>query len=78
VQANPQVKIYAPKDGFGGTFGSDLPSNFYRKDESLSAERRYYNGAPPEIVRLGTVFPGADIQLIDKTTEVVPGHWVQR
>jgi 7,8-dihydropterin-6-yl-methyl-4-(beta-D-ribofuranosyl)aminobenzene 5'-phosphate synthase len=70
---NPQVKIYAPKDGFGGIFGSDLPSKFYRKDESLPAEMRYYNGTPPEIIRLGTAFPRANIQLIDKTTEVAPG-----
>jgi len=73
LSVNPRVKIYAPKDGLGGIFGSDLPSKFYRKDESLPAEMRYYNGAPPDVIRLGTVFPGANIQLIDKTTEVVPG-----
>jgi 7,8-dihydropterin-6-yl-methyl-4-(beta-D-ribofuranosyl)aminobenzene 5'-phosphate synthase len=72
LSVNPKVKIYAPKEAFG-IFGSDLPSKFYRKDESLPAEMRYYNGAPPEIMRFGTVFPGADIQLIDKTTEVAPG-----
>jgi 7,8-dihydropterin-6-yl-methyl-4-(beta-D-ribofuranosyl)aminobenzene 5'-phosphate synthase len=69
---NPKVRIYAPKESFG-IFGSDLPGKFYRKDESLPAEMRYYNGAPPEIMRFGTVFPGANIQLIDKTTEVAPG-----
>jgi 7,8-dihydropterin-6-yl-methyl-4-(beta-D-ribofuranosyl)aminobenzene 5'-phosphate synthase len=73
LSVNPKVKIYAPKDGVGGIFGSDLPSKFYRKDESLPAEMRYYNGAPPEIIRLGTGFPGANIQLVDKTTEIVPG-----
>jgi 7,8-dihydropterin-6-yl-methyl-4-(beta-D-ribofuranosyl)aminobenzene 5'-phosphate synthase len=73
LSVNPKVKIYAPKDGFGGIFGFDQPSKFYRKDESLPAEMRYYNGAPPEIMRLGTVFPGANIKLIDKTTEVAPG-----
>ena len=73
LSVNPKVKIYAPKDGFGGMFGSDQPSKFYRKDESLPAEMRYYNGAPPDSVRIGAVFPGANIQLIDKTTEVVPG-----
>src|ERR1039457_7299334 len=26
LSVNPKVKIYAPKDGFGGIFGSDLPS----------------------------------------------------
>jgi 7,8-dihydropterin-6-yl-methyl-4-(beta-D-ribofuranosyl)aminobenzene 5'-phosphate synthase len=73
LSVNPKVKIYAPKDGFGGIFGSDVPSKFYRKDDALPAEMRYYNGAPPEIMRIGTVFPGANIQLIDKTTEVAPG-----
>ena len=70
---NPKVKIYAPKDGLGGTFGSDVTHQFYRKDEALPPEMRYYGGKPPEIVKLGTVFPGANLQLIDNTTEVVPG-----
>jgi len=73
LAVNPKVKIYAPKDGLGGIFGSDTPSKFYRKDEALPAEQRYYGGTPPEIMKLGTVFPGANIQLIDKTTELVPG-----
>jgi 7,8-dihydropterin-6-yl-methyl-4-(beta-D-ribofuranosyl)aminobenzene 5'-phosphate synthase len=34
---------------------------------------RYYSGTPPETMKFGTAFPGANIQLIDKTTEVVPG-----
>jgi 7,8-dihydropterin-6-yl-methyl-4-(beta-D-ribofuranosyl)aminobenzene 5'-phosphate synthase len=69
---NPHVKIYAPKENFG-VFGSDLPSSFYRKDESLPVEMRYYGGTPPETMKFGTAFPGANIQLIDKTTEVAPG-----
>jgi 7,8-dihydropterin-6-yl-methyl-4-(beta-D-ribofuranosyl)aminobenzene 5'-phosphate synthase len=69
---NPKVRIYAPKENFG-VFGSDLPGTFYRKDESLPAEMRYYSGSPPETMKFGTAFPGANIQLIDKTTEVAPG-----
>jgi len=69
---NPRVKVYAPKENFG-VFGSDLPSTFYRKDPSLSAEMRYYGGMPPETMKFGTAFPGANIELIDKTTEVTPG-----
>jgi 7,8-dihydropterin-6-yl-methyl-4-(beta-D-ribofuranosyl)aminobenzene 5'-phosphate synthase len=72
LSVNPKVKVYAPKEGFG-IFGSDLPSTFYRKDEALPAEMRYYDGAPPDIMRFGTVFPGANIQPIDKTTEIAPG-----
>jgi 7,8-dihydropterin-6-yl-methyl-4-(beta-D-ribofuranosyl)aminobenzene 5'-phosphate synthase len=72
LSVNPKVKIYAPKETFG-IYGSDLPSKFYRKAESLPADMRYYGGAPPEIMHFGTAFPGADIQLVDKTTEVAPG-----
>jgi 7,8-dihydropterin-6-yl-methyl-4-(beta-D-ribofuranosyl)aminobenzene 5'-phosphate synthase len=73
LKVNPNVKIYAPTDGFGGIFGTDQPSRFYRKDDALPAEMRYYGGTPPEIIRLSTVFAGANIQLIDKTTELMPG-----
>jgi 7,8-dihydropterin-6-yl-methyl-4-(beta-D-ribofuranosyl)aminobenzene 5'-phosphate synthase len=69
---NSKVRMYAPKESFG-VFGSDLPGTFYRRDESLPAEMRYYSGSPPETMKFGTAFPGANIQLIDKTTEVAPG-----
>jgi 7,8-dihydropterin-6-yl-methyl-4-(beta-D-ribofuranosyl)aminobenzene 5'-phosphate synthase len=72
LSVNPHVKIYAPKENFG-VYGFDLPSRFYRRAESLPPEMRYYDGAPPEIMKFGTAFPSANIQLIDKTTEVSPG-----
>jgi 7,8-dihydropterin-6-yl-methyl-4-(beta-D-ribofuranosyl)aminobenzene 5'-phosphate synthase len=72
LKVNPRVRIYAPKENFG-VFGSDLPGTFYRRDESLPADMRYYDGKPPETMRFGAAFPGANIQLIDKTTEVAPG-----
>ncbi len=72
LSVNPKVKIYVPKEGFG-VYGFDLPSKFYRKAESLPPEMRYYGGTPPEIMHFGSAFPGADIQLVDKTMEVAPG-----
>jgi 7,8-dihydropterin-6-yl-methyl-4-(beta-D-ribofuranosyl)aminobenzene 5'-phosphate synthase len=71
LKVNPKVKIYAPKEGFG-VYGGDLPSSFYRKDASLPPEQRYYNGAPPEIMRFGTAWPGANFQLVDKSLEIAP------
>src|ERR1700743_968669 len=50
LSVNPAVKIYAPKEGFG-IYGSSLPSAFYRKDDSLPEEMRYYGGKPPEIMQ---------------------------
>ena len=72
LSVNPKVKIYAPKEGFG-IYGSSLPSSFYRKDESLSPEMRYYDGKPPEVMKFGTAWQGGNFELIDKTTEVAPG-----
>src|SRR3954466_8288752 len=72
LSVNPTVKIYAPKEGFG-IYGSSLPSSFYRKDESLPAEMRYYGGKPPEVMKFGTAWPQANVELIDKTTEISPG-----
>ena len=72
LSLNPKVKIYAPKEGFG-VYGADLPSTFYRKDASLPPEQRYYDGAPPAVMRFGAAWPGANFELIDKTTEIAPG-----
>lgn len=69
LKVNPAVKIYAPKESFG-VFGADLPSTFYRKDASLPPEQRYYDGAPPDIMRFGSAWPGANFQLVDKNTEI--------
>jgi 7,8-dihydropterin-6-yl-methyl-4-(beta-D-ribofuranosyl)aminobenzene 5'-phosphate synthase len=71
LRVNPKVVIYAPKESFG-VFGGDLPSSFYRKDASLPPDERYYDGAPPAIMRFGSAWPGANFQLIDKNTEVAP------
>lgn len=71
LKVNPKVTIYAPKEGFG-VYGGDLPSGFYRKDSSLPVEQRYYNGAPPDVMRFGSAWPGANFQLVDKNTEIAP------
>lgn len=72
LRANPKVRIYAPKEGFG-VYGADLPSAFYRKDESLPAEQRYYDGKPPDVMRFGSAWPQANITLVDKPTMIEPG-----
>lgn len=71
LRANPKVIIYAPKEGFG-VFGADLPGTFYRKDPKLPLEQRYYEGSPPEIMRFGSAWPGANFRLVDKNTDIAP------
>jgi len=75
LRVNPNVPIYAPKEGFG-IYGSNLPSSFYRKAESLPPEMRYYDGAPPALMEFGSAWPGANFKLIDQTSEVAPGVWL--
>ena len=76
LAVNPKVKIYAPKEPWG-VYGFSLPSSsFYRKAESLRADQRYYDGAPPQTIVSGAAWPGGNFELIDKTTEVAPGIWL--
>lgn len=72
LSVNPKVRIYAPKESFG-VYGADLPSGFYRKDESLTPEQRYYDGKPPDVMRFGSAWPRANIALVDKPTVIAPG-----
>lgn len=71
LKVNPHVKIYAPKEGFG-VYGADLPGTFFRKETSLPADQRYFAGNPPDILRFGSAWPGANFQLIDRNTEIAP------
>lgn len=75
LAVNPGVKIYVPKEAFGN-FGSSLPAQFYRKDELLPESMRYFDGRPPEILRFGTAWTGANFVPLDKTTEVAPGIFI--
>lgn len=72
LSINPSVRIYVPKEPFG-VFGAALPGTFYRKEESLPGDMRYYDGHPPEKMTFGTPWPGANFVWIDNLTEVVPG-----
>lgn len=72
LSTNPKVRIYAPKENFG-VYGFSLPGSFYRRDESLPREQRYYDGAPPTVMRFGSAWPRANFELIEQTTEIAPG-----
>jgi 7,8-dihydropterin-6-yl-methyl-4-(beta-D-ribofuranosyl)aminobenzene 5'-phosphate synthase len=72
LKVNPAVKIYAPQENFG-VFGAALPGTFYRRNDSLPTDMRYFDGKPPETLRFGTPWPEANFTWITKTTEVAPG-----
>ncbi len=72
LSVNPNVTIYAPNENFG-VFGSSFPGTFYRRNESLPPEMRYFDGKPPETLRFGTAWPQGNFTWIAETTEVAPG-----
>jgi len=72
LKINPGVKIYAPQENFG-VFGATLPGTFYRRNESLPSDMRYFDGKPPETLRFGSPWPEGNFTWITKTTEVAPG-----
>ena len=75
LKVNPAVKIYAPQENFG-VFGAVLPGTFYRRNESLPEDMRYFDGKPPETLRFGTPWPEGNFTWITKTTEVAPGFYL--
>jgi len=72
LKVNPAVTIYAPQENFG-VFGAALPGSFYRRNESLPPDMRYFDGAAPQTLRFGTPWPDANFTWVTKTTEVAPG-----
>ena len=72
MTVNPGVKIYVPKENFG-VFGAALPGTFYKHDESLPTEMRYFDGKPPKTLRFGSPWPRGDFTWVTETTEVAPG-----
>lgn len=72
LNVNPTVTIYTPDEPFGA-FGKGVPNSFYRKDESLTQEMRYFDGQPPETLSAGTPWPKAHFVPVSATTEISPG-----
>ena len=72
LRINPQVKIYAPREGFG-VFGAALPGTFYRRDSTLPDSMRYFDADSPAELKFGTPWPNANFSWVDSLTEVAPG-----
>jgi 7,8-dihydropterin-6-yl-methyl-4-(beta-D-ribofuranosyl)aminobenzene 5'-phosphate synthase len=72
LKINPAVKVYAPQENFG-VFGAALPGSFYRRNESLPQDMRYFDGKAPESLRFGSPWPEGNFTWVTKTTEVAPG-----
>ena len=72
LRVNPTAKIYTPAEPWG-PFGWGVPNSFYRKDESLAANMRYFDGNPPDTLSASTPWPQANFIRVDSTMEIAPG-----
>jgi 7,8-dihydropterin-6-yl-methyl-4-(beta-D-ribofuranosyl)aminobenzene 5'-phosphate synthase len=75
LRINPTVKIYTPAEPWG-PFGWGIPNSFYRKDDSLAANMRYFDGNPPNALSASTPWPEANFIRVDSTTEIAPGIFI--
>jgi 7,8-dihydropterin-6-yl-methyl-4-(beta-D-ribofuranosyl)aminobenzene 5'-phosphate synthase len=75
LKVNPAVKIYAPQENFG-VFGAALPGTFYRRNDALPPDMRYFDGKAPDTLRFGSPWPDGNFTWVTKTTEVAPGFHV--
>jgi 7,8-dihydropterin-6-yl-methyl-4-(beta-D-ribofuranosyl)aminobenzene 5'-phosphate synthase len=78
LKVNPTVTIYVPADGANGFGGMPVPAAFFRPDAELPAKMRYFGGTPPEHVDSGKLYDTANIVLVSKMTEVMPGVFLVR
>jgi len=72
MTVNPAVKIYVPKENFG-VFGAALPGTFYKRDNSLPAEMRYFDGNPPQTLRFGSPWTQGNFTWVTEPMEIMPG-----
>jgi len=73
LKVNPSVTVYVPIDGANGFGGAPLPPSFFRPDEELPANMRYFDGKYPEHLNVGKLYDGGTFVLVNKLTEVMPG-----
>lgn len=72
LSVNPGLKIFVPQENFG-VFGAALPGSFYKRNNALPADMRYFDGKPPETLRFGSAWPEANFTWVTENTEVAPG-----
>ncbi|MGB4226185.1 MAG: MBL fold metallo-hydrolase [Candidatus Dechloromonas phosphoritropha] len=80
LQQNPKVKIYAPQEI--GSFGTPAKASsgtgkaISRQVDNVPGDLHYFDGKYADIYPIDSPWPGANITLIDKPIEVMPGFYL--
>lgn len=80
LQQNPKVKIYAPEEtgSFGTPTRGATVKGINRKVENVPADLHYFDGKHADSYPIDSPWPSANISLINKVTEVLPGFYLFR
>ena len=78
LSVNPNVTVYVPADLGNGFGGAPFPKTFFRPDESLPSEMRYFGGTEPEQLTWGKLYDTGNFVLVNQLTEVSPGIFLVR
>ena len=78
LSVNPNVTVYVPADGANGFGGAPIPKTFFRADDSLPANMRYFGGAEPDHLTSGKLYDTGNFVLVNQLTEVSPGIFLVR
>ena len=73
LKVNPTVTVYVPRDGANGFGGAAVPPAYFRAEDELPANMRYFDGKYPENLLSGKLYDAGNFVLVDKLTEVMPG-----
>jgi 7,8-dihydropterin-6-yl-methyl-4-(beta-D-ribofuranosyl)aminobenzene 5'-phosphate synthase len=79
LSVNSNVTVYVPADfmadGFGGM---PVPKTFFRPEESLPSNMRYFGGTEPEHLTFGKLYDTGNFVLVNQLTEVSRGIFLVR
>ena len=78
LEVNPKVKIYAPLEtgSFGSPASGPVLMSVRRTVEGAPVDLLYFGKSPPEQVAIDAPWPDANITLVDKPIEVLPGFYL--
>lgn len=78
LRVNPNVTVYVPADFANGFGGTPIPKTFFRPDESLPSNMRYFGGTEPEQLTVGKLYDTGNFVLVNQLMEVSPGIFLIR
>ena len=78
LSVNPNVTVYVPADGANGFGGAPIPDAFFRADDSLPPNMRYFGGTDPEHLTFGKVYDTGHFVFVNQLSEVSPGIFLVR